>query len=102
MSESQAIRDRIQSILKTQTDAEHSKQSYALCMRFIESETAKKIQWKGRKIGLYKSMPREPSLILLEPWLRQQGTEIFYPAVRDSEEIAMDFYESPREGYGSW
>jgi 5-formyltetrahydrofolate cyclo-ligase len=102
VSESQAIRDRIQSTLKNLSGADHSKQSHALCSRFIESEPAKKIKWKNLNVGLYKSMPSEPSLLLLEPWLRQQGAHLHFPAIRDSEDIAMDFFEAPKEGYGSW
>ncbi len=102
MSESQAIRDRIQATLKNLSDTDHSRQSHTLCARFLDNETAKKIKWKNLNIGLYKSMPREPSLLLLEPWLRQQGAHLHFPAIKSSEEFTMEFFEAPKEGYGTW
>ena len=87
------LRQKIQKQRKSLSRDEILRLSKALSQKWTALFPRPKI-WNDRKIALYRALPHEVSLHLLESYFADAGASLFYPKVMDSSKGVLQFFEA--------
>lgn len=88
-----ALRKQVLQKLKSRSPTEVECLSQLVIRRFLEKVGHSAKNWVGRHVALYRAMPGEFDLSLLETWLLNVGSILHYPRIVDQTERRIEFVQ---------
>jgi 5-formyltetrahydrofolate cyclo-ligase len=87
------LRQQVLQELKGRTSEEVEHLSQLVIRRFLRKIEHSAKNWLGRHVALYRAMPGEFNLNLLETWLLNVGSILHYPRIVDQSERRIEFVQ---------